>query len=748
MAAPADVIGALVASDLLTTMAAKAAKITAEAALSRIARYIYEKLDVTSALKGGDYDGYQKLVQCYRIHLSTDSLPEQWTLADKKPVYRSTFKEQKAQLLHELESLKQSDSSLKEQIMAIVNTIGDLYCSLDKRVKVFSVDLKRGDGYREDGFESMFYTELAVWLVAVLPTLSVTDEKTAKAVEQRIKYCEEVFKILFYRNDREIACPRNILPVVIRDLTVLHKNLLQAHRAASFGDRISNVNGLLSSAIADSLNVLYMILDGIRLPNLHVGEVLSPSDGRLVKIQDTVYETKLGQWLIATLKLADIRANDFACHRSPSILAIEDHLVDISLSEKEDVGALGFPDFIWRRDYTWAGCVTDPTHDLDARSFRKDPKTIVLLEHIRDFHRAILKLCCVREALMRACQIQVAYGEEWLFDSEDGSLLFDALMYMIDKSMVAFNDVLLAFWTDFYTERHASHVKAKKTDAKDITYQQLAVADDHVKKIQDIIKRISEHATALNTYRLEARGSSEKHKENLSALSRFLYAYLPSIGYRHSAHLARFYQLGLIGPASEGSVPPGYPPNAAAGAGSATSHTEIVPDPVIPAISVEEQARASMMSVLCSVTHLNAEEIQPAWIENGYRLFLPSFSTLGEKAQETVKSSYDGVITAAREFAAETIARRLICKSIGQDPNEIKSAWVEKAKPLFLLQLQGSATLELAEAQRDYEAVIETLDRLKKLAAVRASIALCDYTGKAPNDILRRWIIQGKIIPF
>lgn len=757
MAASLEAVGSLISGDMVAAAATHAARAAGQAALTRIATYIYEKITAVPDLSEEEYTSYQKLIACYREHLTspTDPLPEHWGLDGKKPCYRSTFKEQHDSLLGELSKVEKADSALIWQIHGIVTTIGELYCSLDKRVKVFGKDLKTGENqYREDGFESMFYTELATWLVGVLPTLSLTDKQTAAKVGARLNYCKSVYAgVIVYHKDKDIACPRNVLPVVMEALEVLHANLIQAHHAASFSERVSTINRQLTSTIAGSLNVLYMMLEGIRLRDLNVSEVLSPSDGRVLKIKETVHETKLGQWLMTTLQVAGIQANDFACHKNISIPMIHAHLPDVSLLDKEDISTSGLPPFVWWRERSWAEFVIDPTQVQDRVAFKKDPATILLLTRIRDFHRAILTLCALRQALGRLAQLQIAYGEKWLFDSEEGDLLFEGLKYALERSLIEFKQTLDIFWQDFYVERHTRYVDERRTDPTDATYRQLAKADKLVSRIRESLQKINHSKDELVIYRSAVLASSERHIENLRALSAFLYDYLPTIEYRDTAKLARFRALGLIRGAGG---------SAGAGAGAAAGlDTDVIELPrtevlrgagsasspigaAVPSLTPEDQARADMIEVLCQ-TGLDKKELQPAWIEEGYRLFLPSYATLGEVAQEEVKGNYERAVRKAKEFAASTMALRLISEWFGQDLeySEIKAEWIEKASYLFFLQLQGVADSEQVSAKRDYDAVVQDLDRIKKLAEVKAWLALCDYTGQPPEEILTRWIYRA-----
>jgi hypothetical protein len=766
MAAPLAAVGSLISGDMVAAAATHAARAAGQAALARIATYIYERVTAVPDLSVTDYDAYQKLIASYREHLAspTDSLPEHWVLDGKKPRYRSTFKEQQECLLAELSRVEAADSALIWQIHGIVTTIGELYCSLDKRVRVFGKDVKTGaNQYREDGFESMFYTELAMWLVGVLPTLSLTDKETAAKVGARLNYCRSVYAgVIVYHKDKDIACPRNVLPVVIKALEVLHANLIQAHHAASFSERVSAINHQLTSTIAGSFNVLYMMLEGIRLRDLNVGEVLAPSDGRAVKIKETVHETKLGQWLMETLQVAGIRANDFTCHKNLSITMIHAHLPDVSLSDKEDISTSGLPSFVWwKAAASWIESVTDPTQIRNRVAFKRDPATTVLLTRIRDFHRAILIFCCLRQALSQLAQLQIAYGEKWLFDSDEGDRLFGGLKYALEKSLLEFEQTLNIFWRDFYGERHTMYVEERKTDPTDATYRQLAKADKLVSRIKVSLQKISRSKDDLVMHRSVVLASSEKHVETLRALGAFLCDYLPMIAYPDAHNLAHFRALSLIrgaGAAVGADAVIGAGVGAAAvdtstdaiglsgaghlagvsGAGSAgSSVVEVI------SLTPEEQARADMVEVLCRTTGLDKKELQPAWIEQGYQLFLSSYATLRAETQEELKRKYEAAITKAREFAANMMALRLICESLGQEPREIKAEWVEKAARLFLLELQGVSAAEQISAKRDYDAVMQDLDRLKKLAEVKAWLALCDYTGQAPEEILKSWIYKA-----
>lgn len=157
--------------------------------------------------------------------------------------------------------------NLKTQVLGMVSDICRLFKSLSKRISAGPLR----ESYRDDGFESMFFNELAMWLVIELPRYNITDIDTAKIVEQRIKYCEEMQdSVLVFRGDMDIPNPKNVLPYIIKELKRLHQHLCQAQQAANFSDKIKSIDAQLVDAVRGTFNILNLILDGVSTDEFHV----------------------------------------------------------------------------------------------------------------------------------------------------------------------------------------------------------------------------------------------------------------------------------------------------------------------------------------------------------------------------------------------------------------------------------------------------------------------------------------------
>ncbi len=275
-----------------------------------VARYIYTRLTERSALEVDDLSRHRMMCDLYSActqpttNAATASIPREWGLEEGRPLYTSSFRTQNASLKQQIIAFDKCSNNLKKQIVGIVSSIARLFESLSKRI-----DFPFRDRYREDGYECMFLTELAMWFVVELPRYPITEKATGDMVKRRIKYCQDIQeRVLIYRNDLTISNPKDTLTSIIRELKIMSNYLTRAHEAANFSQMIQTIDNLVIDQVANSFNILHLMMDGVNEDEFQVGNFLAPGIGKKTKV-DVLRNKLLGKWIIETLTAAGYESN-------------------------------------------------------------------------------------------------------------------------------------------------------------------------------------------------------------------------------------------------------------------------------------------------------------------------------------------------------------------------------------------------------------------------------------------------------
>ena len=349
---------------------------------------------------------YTRMCAAYKTRLEKNDNPVEWRL-DKNgcPKYFATLAHSAEEFKAYCESMREGDFPMKVIVVKMVASIERLYESINKR----SYTLNEYKRYRADGYEAMFFSELAQWLCVDLPRYSVTEENTARLVQKRILYCEEALaRVFVYRDDVGINNPIDRLRCIIKDLKILHADILKSIKAAAFNQSIEAINRDLKDIIVNAFDVLHLCLEHVNQRELQVDQFLEPEDVD-VKVKKLL-QTTMGQWIKLTLQKAGIKSNNFESGDGITHELIDNYLeIDFS---KIDLNATGLPAFA-KADKAYA---------------------VAILKQVINIHRLILHVCYVRSTLVKAARVGIDEGEKWTYGNDEGKPVVKSLLIVIDDA--------------------------------------------------------------------------------------------------------------------------------------------------------------------------------------------------------------------------------------------------------------------------------------------------------------------------
>lgn len=401
-----------------------------------------------------DLRRYKHMCATYHSVLAKADLPREWELKNNCPTYASELTHSADVFKTQVERLRYSDGVPQTIIIKIISSISRLYESLAKRSWSTSANT-----YRNDGYEAMFFAELAQWLSTELAGAPITSHNTEIMLGKRIEYCQKIHDEVFvWRDDANLHNPKERLARIIENLKELRKDILKSIEAASFNDLISLIDNNLLTMARDSFDVCYETLDGVNQADLQVDEFLRPNpvDHKVIDLKKLV----LGQWIEFTLKAAGITSNNFEGNND---------LIDMDMIEKHlsfdfkkiNISAYGFPSFI----------------------VKNEELATEVLQKLVELHRAILNVYFVRKSLFNAARVGVNFGENWLYGNEDGRTVISALLFITKDASNRLNHAMGEFWKAYYDEGYVKNTPLLQQDTKHETYIYLCTAKARIKQI-------------------------------------------------------------------------------------------------------------------------------------------------------------------------------------------------------------------------------------------------------------------------
>lgn len=454
-----------------------------------------------------DLGRYNNLLKAREI---LGPVPESWELDKGAPKYSSSFRENATAILSRLEDVDASHFPQKEIIIGMIYDIHCLFKSWNKR---WNITRKESEIYRNDGFEAMFYTDLVKWLGDTLITRDIKEKGTDTLIKQWIDYCSFVANTVFMKRGAGHIDAKSRLTSIIGSLNRLHTNVIKAQQESTFNDKIQQINTLFIQMTDKSFDLFFLLLNGVHREK-NLVKVLLEHDDEINKISDPQYKIltqyQISQWMIATLKAAGIKDNDFKLENSIDMKSIKNFLVT-NTAGITDLKATGLPDFAHHKNYTielvngspwWAYenvlylqvhhdvlhyDVRTPENKRGKGTIRRDvlglenvPITVEILnsklfdiltitsaekhtykpesnvssylDQILQLFRSLLMTFSVRQSMALSTKISTGLGYSWAYN--DGACLNRAknILSVIEHSFNDLHDKLQIFWRCYYTD--------------------------------------------------------------------------------------------------------------------------------------------------------------------------------------------------------------------------------------------------------------------------------------------------------
>ena len=508
-----ETIGTTDAADAVLSVATAVKKIDPHMQLLiTLGGALWQKMTETKPYSKEDKKQYDQLIHLYTTCQGSAETPAGWKLdANNHPEYCATFEILTGALNEHLTTLKSCHFKLKKQAIAIVNIISTLFESINKRNGFISFckDKILGAGeYRSDGFEQMFFNELALWVSTKLPLLSPNDLSSAEEVKKRIDYCKAVYnQVLIFRSDADKPNPKNQLAIIIKQLNGVYLDILKCAQAITFNQTIDKIADELSEIIGNTFEICHLVSECAYPKHLIVTEYLNPTLENRDKSQIHL-ESLMAKWMIQTFTLAGVENNNFSNTKKIDLTQISQYLrSDLPLDSSQinlQENKSGLPKFA-----------------------RKNPDQAKLhLERIAEMHRAILNLYHVRESLVIAAQVVANYGEVWLYGNNEGKLVLKALLTVINDVCCKHLKSVKLFWENFYgidptapkQESYLAYVKQKKGDSREPHHDYLQAADSFYQSIlklnSSIAAKITSILAASDKFEQD-QGSARQQKKDL-----------------------------------------------------------------------------------------------------------------------------------------------------------------------------------------------------------------------------------------
>lgn len=407
---------------------------------------------------------YQTMCGLYQSMPGKSRIPIHWELVNGCPTHSSELAGGAERFRVMANDMQASSYPLKVNIIKIISSIERLYESLSKRTTAFSRSWKK---YRPDGYEAMFFSDLAQWLSADLPSALITSQSTADMLQDRINFCKRVDNEVFiFRDDQGSHNPKERLQRIIKNLETLHQDICKSIKAASFNHCIDEINNNFLDMTTSAFDILHLILQGVNQRELQLDEFLKPNlvDEKVIALT----QLTMGQWIIQTLNTLGITSNNFQSDgRSIDLDAIASHLnQDLSRLKLDKTG---LHEFI--------------TNNSGETQQEKNEFAVNILRKVINIHREILNAYHVKSSLVHAARVGVNLGESWLYGNDDGKLIVTALLSVIRDANNQFKRTVEEFWNLYYNDTYVPYRTRVGLDNRDPTFRFLNNANDRFNRI-------------------------------------------------------------------------------------------------------------------------------------------------------------------------------------------------------------------------------------------------------------------------
>ena len=471
------------------------------------AQWIYQKITDKSSKPLRDIKGkrhYQDKTQYDRLcnlrrELTTDgAIPEEWILKDDCPIFQSSFNENAKQLKAEVEKLRVGDYPQRIMVVGLVSNIEDLFDSLKNGTPFVEKTLHGWHAYRPDGYEAMFFSDLALWLSIVLSRYDVKKLQTAELLKKWINYCQKVQDVvLLYRADEASAnSPKAKLGDIIEALVVLHTNICKANKASSFNDKIQTINTSILDMSKNVFDLFHLLLEGVKHREIQVHPFLRQAAkvGKYTPDPDIqkLLKTQMGQWIVETFNRAGITSNSFENFLPIDIETVTLHISN-DFSKMKNLELTGLWDFARK----------------NGKGEADREVAIGNLNQIIELHRLLLMLYYVRESVVLGALVSQGLGDAWVYGDDAGKKIIAVLLNVIDDASKKLGERIENFWEEFYGEYRAN-AGAKKDDL-DPCFKFLGEANKAVDQIKGCHKSIQKTLAQI-------KQDAEDYKEDESPI--------------------------------------------------------------------------------------------------------------------------------------------------------------------------------------------------------------------------------------
>lgn len=470
-----------------------------------------------------DKTRYERMCNLRRPLSADGKIPEQWELDESsRPKCKVKFKENARQLKKHVDALDGCTYPQKTAVSGMVEIIENVFVALSLKKAQLKEFINYGPNewlsYRSDSYEAMFFADLAIWLSIDLPRYDIKDTQTEVLIKSWIAYCDNVQKdVLKFRGDEASArSPKELLSCFILELEQLHKNIGKANKAATFNDKIEQINVEMVNMAKHAFNFLHLLIEDEKNPviahsGINVRQFLAHSNPKnITKIDPSisqVVKSVMGGWMAETFRFAGIGSCDFVNESEIRINDVSEH-INTDFSRIRNLKATGLWGF--------------------ARGDRQRAEKY--LEEIAKINRLILMLYYVRDSVVMGALVSRDLGNSWVYGEDTGKEIVDVLLSVIHDASKKLTDGISEFWQEFYTNHYL--VAHNRHDNTDICYKHMNEADEVVAKIiahhQSIGKKLTEISHESGSYVHDRELMEQKIRKLMESLHAYaVHAKLP-----------------------------------------------------------------------------------------------------------------------------------------------------------------------------------------------------------------------------
>lgn len=459
-------------------------------------------------------------------------LPKEWELdKEHRPTWAMSFKDNANQLKELANIINEGDYPHKFLVQGILEKISNLFSSLGKRFTW----TRPGEyqHYRSDGFEAMFFSDLAHWLVSTLVLQSDKKTSTVECIELWIAYCEKVQRDVLIDRDKDVLnllnlsaveksrlhSPTPVLNDVIGLLKKLKTNIEKVNKAVRLNDRIDSIDRQFLHVIRNTFKVWHLLNKDSDHKPLQVKAFLDNIKTR----EDTNKPiSKLEKWQAATLRKVMITEIDYESVAPLSIADLGTYLVgEDSVFDFETSG-------LW--DFLRPGGSRDSQQVM--RNIAQG-----YFSQIHAIHPLLIQFCFIRKSMLSLSKVSAIFGQSWVYGEDTGKAPLCVLLDIIDDINSKLINQLTTFWTQYYWS-YQVYLKSidRLLDRHDPVTKKAYEIDDLIKELAQYRKSIVKEIETIKADMAQSEEQIEDTKQELRNLIGNLLQYIDVTGFQVRDH--------------------------------------------------------------------------------------------------------------------------------------------------------------------------------------------------------------------